>query len=276
MSLKHEISLMHHLSRPGKPAVDVVPLSVVPAVPPCCPCGSPVDADLLEIRNLFPSLSPDMCTACYEAARREDEERDRRDRENAEHRRRLAVLESLAEVAGAKVFATDISHRTFNAALWVAAAGWTPESGRWLVIHGPPGSCKTRVVGLLAKRMVLDGRRVTWTTAGKFQEAVEALNTFGKGDSRLRAGTLEDLERWKKAEVLVLDDIGKNTWFPTLEAKLFELIDHRETHWLPTILTSNRPPTHLIDDMSADRGGPIIGRILDAARGWVIEAKPIR
>jgi DNA replication protein DnaC len=239
--------------------------------PPKCPCGAPVDPELLEIRTFLPSLSPDLCTACYDLASREDEARLQRDIDAAENRQRLARL----DVIPPKILATDLAHPTFNKALFLSCQGWTPESRRWLVLHGPPGSCKTRIAGTVAKRLILAGHAVTWTTAGKLQETVEELHSYAKADEALRAAARSRLRVWKESGILVLDDLGKNTWTPSLEAKLFELIDHRETHWLPTILTSNRPIAHLVDDMSADRGGPIIGRILEAARGWIFEAKAI-
>jgi len=248
------------------------PMTATTSAPPRCHCGAPVDPELLEIRDLLPSLSPDLCAGCYDLASREDDARHRLDMEAAEQRRRHARL----EIIPPKIFDTDLGHPTFNKALFLACQGWTPESGKWLVLHGPPGACKTRVVGTVVARLILAGHMVTWTTAGKLQETVEELNSFAKCDESLRAAARARLRVWKESGILVLDDLGKNTWTPSLEAKLFELIDHRETHWLPTIITSNKPPAHLVDDLGRDRGGPIIGRILEAARGWIIEAKPVK
>lgn len=269
MSLQQQIDHQRRETRVGTLAL--VP-GTEPATPPRCTCGAPVDADLLEIRHLLPSLSPDLCTACYEAASHEDDARVRRDMETAEHRARLARLDATIPP---KILATDLAHPTFNKALFLACQDWTPESGKWLVIHGSPGACKTRVVGTVAKRLILAGHHVTWTTAGKLQTTVEEIHSFAKADESLRVAARGRLRTWTEAGILILDDLGKNTWTPSLEAKLFELIDHRETHWLPTIITSNRPLLHLVDDMSHDRGGPIIGRIMDAARGFTFKAEPV-
>jgi len=243
---------------------------------PRCHCGQPVDPDLLELRPLFPSLSPDLCTACYAAASAEDETRTREELDRAAHRARLARLEVLAAEVGGKPLETDLGHPTFNKALYVSIQGWTPESGRWLVIHGPPGACKTRVAALIAKRLILDGRHVSWTTAGKLQSTVEELHSYAKADEPLRSAARARLRTWTEAGILFIDDLGKNTWTPALESRFFELIDHRETRWLPTVITSNRPLLHILDDLSSDRGGPIIGRILEAARGWILEARAVR
>lgn len=249
------------------------------ATPPAltCHCGSPADPDLAELRAWLPSLDIALCTACYEASRREEEAGHARTLEQAENRRRLALLDAVATVAGAKVFATDLGYPGFNAALWVAVQPWTVSTGRWIVIHGPPGACKTRVAALLARKIILDrGERLEWMTAGTFQETVETLNACGRGDTRTRTDALARLRDWKTAPWLVIDDIGKNTWFPTLEAKFFELIDHRETHFLPTIITSNRPLSALVQDISPDRATPIVSRIIAAAAGHIYHAAPPR
>lgn len=268
---------------PGRARVDSVPPS--PPVQseignpqsaiPRCHCGQPVDPELLELRALFPSLSPDLCTTCYGIASRDDEARQKAEIEQAEERSRQGRLAALAEQAGPKVLRSDLGHPTFNAALHVAVQGWTPESGKWLVIHGPPGSCKTRVAALLAERLIKAGKHVAWTTAGKLQTTVEELHSYAKADEHLRTAARARLRIWTEAGILFIDDLGKNTWSPALESRFFELIDHRETRWLPTVITSNRPLLHLLDEMSPDRGGPTIGRIRAAAAGWIIQADPV-
>lgn len=294
MTLRQEIDHQRQAARSGDPAMALssgidlpgpsrasaapareAPAPTAPSAPPRCPCGAPVDPDLLDLRAMFPSLSPDLCSACYAIASREDEKQAREEMERAEHRARLARLDALADQAGPKVLATDLGHRTFNGALYVATQGWTPETGKWLVIHGPPGSCKTRVAALLAKRLILEGRHVAWTTAGKIQSTVEELHSYGKADESLRSAARQRLRQWTEAGILFIDDLGKNTWTPALESRFFELVDHRETRWLPTCITSNRTLRELVPELSADRGGPIIGRIQAAAAGWILRADPV-
>lgn len=274
------ISLTSGTGLPGAGAPSSSPRSpdapIARETAPTCHCGKPVDPDLLELRDTFPSLSPDLCTTCYGIASRDDEARSRAEMDLAENRARLARLDALAEQAGPKVLATDLAHRTFNAALHISVQGWTPETGKWLFIHGAPGSCKTRVAALLAKRLIMtDGRHVAWTTAGKLQSTVEELHSYAKADEHLRTAARNRLRVWTEAGILFIDDLGKNTWSPALESRFFELIDHRETRWLPTVITSNRPLLELLDDMSKDRGGPAIGRIQAAAAGWILRADPV-
>jgi len=238
---------------------------------PVCGCGAPVDAMLLEIREFFPSLSPDLCSECYALAERESAAKVKEEAEQAERRHRLARLDATIPP---DMLATSTGHVAFNARLWLQVAEWTPEIGRWLLITGLPGRCKTRVVALLAKRMILDGVLVKWTSAIELQSAVEDMRSQNYG---IVDAARANLREWKQAGVLVLDDLGKNTWTPSLEAKLFELIDFRKTHLLPTIITANTTLPELLrtKQISDERGGPIVGRILEAARGWTIEAPEI-
>ncbi|MCW1887694.1 ATP-binding protein [Luteolibacter flavescens] len=241
------------------------------ATGPLCGCGAPVDATLLEIRQWFPSLSPDLCSACYEAAERESAARVEEETELAERRHRLARLDATIPP---EMLETRTGHVAFNGALWLLVCEWTPATRRWLLITGLPGRCKTRVVSLLAKQMIMDGVRLVWTTAIELQVAVEDLRSNHHGTVEAARVALRE---WKHAAVLVLDDLGKNTWTPSLEARLFELIDHRKTRLLPTIITANTPLAELLRTkaISVERGGPIIGRILEASRGWNIEAPEI-
>lgn len=68
-----------------------LPAPKTSAFPDRCPCGGEIDPDIIELRGIFPSLAQ-LCTACYSLAQREEEASAVRDRENAEHRHRLAAL----------------------------------------------------------------------------------------------------------------------------------------------------------------------------------------
>ena len=231
-----------------------------------------MDATLLEIRDLFPSLSPDLCSACYEVAERVSAERALLEKERSELRDRQARL---AAVVPPEMLETRTDHAAFNAALWERVREWRPECGRWLLITGLPGRCKTRVVALLARELIMEeGVRVVWTSAIELQGAVEDMRSQNYG---IVDAARASLREWKHAAVLVLDDLGKNTWTPSLEARLFELIDFRKTRLLPTIVTANTPLPELLrtKQVGTERGGPIIGRILEASRGWNIEAPEI-
>ena len=85
-------------------------------------------------------------------------------------------------------------------------------------------------------------------------------------EARLSASPPKGFER---AEIL---NFSVGGFHGRLEWRFFDLIDHRKSHLLPTVLTTNAPVEDLLDSLSEDRGGPIVGRILEATSGWRIKA----
>ncbi len=230
---------------------------------PTCPCGAPVDPDLIELAELFPSsIKADMCAACSdrEAARQAEATAKAASRQESEAREARIV-----ETIPPEIRRTDITDSRFNAGLWLRIEAWRPEDLRWLGITGGPGTCKTRCLGLLAARLIREGRHVTWTTAMEFQDRVDDLRL---SDRAISGAARAYLERCRKASILILDDFGKNTWSPSIERHLFSLIDHRKTHDLPVLWSSNTSLREIFrtENLSSDRGGPLIGRMIEASR----------
>ncbi len=84
------------------------------------------------------------------------------------------------------------------------------------------------------------------------------------------------LSAWKNSPALVFDDFGKGTFSGAVERHLFDLIDHRHTHMLPTIISANTHPQDLLlaDAFSGDRGAPIVGRILETYGNPIVLSSP--
>ena len=224
-----------------------------------CDCGREISSEYLALTAQFPRiLKQGICEECQEkvdaeraeaaAVQREEEERDKR---------RAKLVEIPPEMRR-----TKIEHPQFNPDLWLRVKRWKPESMRWLGIVGGAGECKTRCMALLARRLILAGLTVKWTTAVDFQEQVDMLLNGERGDTRR---SNEYFQACKMAGILVFDDIGKNTWNPTMERRMFALIDYRKTHDLPMLWTANTHPLEMLGMLSADRGAPMIGRILEAS-----------
>lgn len=231
--------------------------------PILCPCGSPAEPELVELSAMFPAIYPrPLCRACSDIRDAEVQAANARLRESREMDLRRSRL--IATVP-AEMIETDPSHPTFNLALWNRISGWSPDTGKWLGIHGGAGRCKTRCVALLVRRLTLDGVTCAWTTACEIQRLTEVLNC---GDDSDRRNSLKTLETYRHARVLVLDDIGKNTWTPTFERKLFEILDYRKTKFKSVIWTANTHPIELLRHrlLSDDRSGPIVGRIIEVSQ----------
>lgn len=174
-------------------------------------------------------------------------------------------------VIAAKLRATDITHPTFNHRAWNALSRWTPDTGKWLVLLGETGLSKSRISALLAMRAIRSGLRVEWTTAQSFKWA--ATREFDD-DIHTRTQARQWLRKWKSAALLVFDDFGKAGFSPSVEAHIFDLVDHRQSYYLPMIISCNTHPRDMIASqmLSQDRGAPIVARILESA-GNVIKLK---
>lgn len=227
-----------------------------------CSCGEPVDPDMLDLEAMFPKIvKANQCQQCAANEAAQQAELAKRDREREELNRRVLRLECIPP----EIRRTRRDHPTFNAGLWLRVEHWKPSDLKWLGIVGLPGHCKTRCLGMLVERLVMDGQRVTWTTALEFQDRVDDL----RSDERtVVAEARVYFRRAKATSVLVLDDLGKNTWNPSMERFLFDVIDHRKTHDLPVLWTANTHPIDMLKSgqLTKDRAGALIGRLLEASR----------
>lgn len=231
-----------------------------------CPCGNEPSAERLEIAELMPSL-PAYCTACEERAAAAD----RDGAQCAEQRARERQLQERLAVIPPEIAATSPQDPRFNTALWLAVCDWKPEDPRWLGIVGKPGACKTRCLGLLARRLIEEGRCVAWTMATEFQSCVEDTTSKRYQVSEPARDRLREL---KLAEIVVFDDLGMLTWHALLERHFFHLIDYRKTHYLPVLWSANASLKEMFATgaLSAQRGGPIFGRLIEKSREIIVRS----
>lgn len=225
-----------------------------------CTCGNPVSEEQTELARMFPKIIRLQCAECE--AREEQEERRRKD--TIERQRLQFEREARLETIPPEMLRTRVNFPQFNAGLWMRIECWNPSGLKWLGIVGGAGECKTRCLALLAKRLILAGHRLTWTTAVDFQDRVD--DTL-RGDRYDNKDANRYFSRCKSTGILVIDDFGKNTWNPTVERHMFGVIDYRKTHDLPVLWTSNTSPLEILasGQLSKDRGAPLIGRLLEAS-----------
>lgn len=190
--------------------------------------------------------------AC-ECKRREQDER------RAEELRTLSNL----DVFTAHTFddfdtSIDGVEDAFQAALMFAeevvdSGGDQDESGskRWLYLHGPCGVGKTHLAVAVAKHAHDYHRmQVYFDVVPDLLDHLRA--TFAPG-----SGTDYD-ERFaqiRSAQLLVLDDLGTENATPWAKEKLYQIINHRYSERMPTVITSN------VDQRKVD--DRIMSRILD-------------
>lgn len=126
----------------------------------------------------------------------------------------------------------------------------------WIFIGGPSGCGKTHAVSAIVNELLNDGRPIRYISYG------DLLRMIANRD-------YEGLNRISETQMLYLDDFWKiepNDW----EMKeIFNLIDFRYLHDLPTLITSEKTLGTL-----AQRDEAIAGRISEKCNTFVVGISP--
>lgn len=112
----------------------------------------------------------------------------------------------------------------------------------WLVLTGPSGSGKTCLAAAITNEFIKNGRPAVYITAPELLEKLRvgfAPGAETPGDSFF--------ERVKNVPLLVLDDLGVQSSTPWAKEKLDQLINHRFSAELPTVIVTAAAPSELDD-----------------------------
>jgi len=104
----------------------------------------------------------------------------------------------------------------------------------WLLFQGNYGSGKTHLAIAIANHRLAQGDDVLFMTTPDLLDHLRA--TYGPS-ADIEYDEL--FERVRNASLLVLDDLGTESPTPWAQEKLFQLLNHRYLHRLPTVLTMN-------------------------------------
>jgi len=104
----------------------------------------------------------------------------------------------------------------------------------WLVLLGTTGCGKTHLAAAVANQVIGRGAPVYFVVV---PDLLDHLRAAYSPDSKVSYDQL--FENVKAAPLLILDDLGAHSSTPWAEEKLYQLINHRYNHRLPTVITTN-------------------------------------
>ena len=119
-------------------------------------------------------------------------------------------------------------------AAYETAQDFAREPGGWLLLEGTYGCGKTHLAAAVGNVRLQQGDVVLFITTPDLLDHLRS--AYGPTSE---VGYDETFERVRNAEVLILDDLGVENPSPWAQEKLFQLLNHRYVHEMPTVITTN-------------------------------------
>lgn len=169
--------------------------------------------------------------------------------------------EQAAHVLAARIPARFVDARATNTRVsqWVARYLANPTGAPSLLLSGPTGTGKTwlcwAAVRAVVEGLAERGKGLDWK-ATTHPDLNAALRPKPDGSHN------SALETHMKCGLLLLDDLGAGKNTDWTEDTLYRLVDHRWSHELPTIYSTNLAPKLL----SAAVGERVVSRLGDTMR----------
>lgn len=206
----------------------------------CKGCGEPIQVD-----PEMPFQVP-WCDACIQ------KQNEAKEREEAE----AAKAEALAEFKRIcpPAFLETVPGMIPDQVGLKKVLAWKMDP-KGLVCFGKSGTGKTRSVWMLVQKLMVQGIQVECITSAAFARQLASAWDHEGGYEKLT-------RRLLKAQVLFLDDLGKEKLTERVEAELFALVDERSSWQRPMLITSNFTTTTLKPRFrDPDLADPLIRRL---------------
>lgn len=143
------------------------------------------------------------------------------------------------------------------------------SEGRCAILSGPPGRGKTHLGVAIAYRAIQNGFESRFTSA---DELIGALSLAAQ-----RGRLEETLEPYVHPHVLVIDELGYQSYAADAANVLFRVISQRHLKHRPTIVTTNKPLAALGEVLhDADLAEAILDRLLERGTHYVLRGRSYR
>ena len=154
------------------------------------------------------------------------------ERKRAERAQRAEQEKNVAD----KVFASGVTRKFANARTSIPEIGdfllgFDRHGGSGLYISGIVGSGKTHAASALARALVYEGRSVVLTNTLAMLDSIQA--TYGRDGNRH-----EGMGRFAGCDLLILDDMGKESGNGWALTTMFQVINSRYEDMRPIVITS--------------------------------------
>ncbi len=160
------------------------------------------------------------------------------DSDRQERLRRLSNLDAFSE-KGFDNFVIDpqalkpAEAQSLEFALTMCARFAEQPEG-WLLLEGTYGCGKTHLAAAVGNARLAKGEIVLFITTPDLLDHLRS--TFGPSSE---TGYDETFDRIRNAPLLILDDLGAENASEWAQEKLFQLLNHRYSRNLPTVITTN-------------------------------------
>jgi DNA replication protein DnaC len=150
----------------------------------------------------------------------------------------------------------NAQHQDAFAAATRAGEAFAAQPAGWLVLVGPSGCGKTHLSAAIAGKCIANGQGALFMVVPDLLDHLRAAYQPGS-----EAGYDEVFETVRNAPVLILDDLGVQNTTPWVEEKLFQLINHRYSSQLATVITTNLDLSSFDQRLQTRLGDPALSKV---------------
>jgi DNA replication protein DnaC len=129
---------------------------------------------------------------------------------------------------------TDPGNQERFAKAVAAAQQFAQEPSGWLVLCGPSGCGKTHLAAAIGNASIEQGKPAFFVGV---PDLLDHLRAAYKPGSEVSYDEL--FEQVRNASLVILDDLGGHSATAWAQEKLFQLLNHRYNHRLPTVFTTS-------------------------------------